>query len=802
MRPVQWRAAERLLMRRLGSMLAVVISFIWPYVAPQASHAQQGIQALQTGGQFGVMTQQQNGMVIQLPSAFRVSRKNGLSLTVDTRWASNYGYRPVEITVKSPKPTKSDHRVTIRFHSDWWSSQRGSVTVEQDFEMQKGSKSATALIACPQYQLATQSFWWDVWIDGVKDRDLSLDRKNQAMVAGTGMTPGGGNGLSMLAVGPSSAQRMLATTGTQEFEALSLPATEFPRRWIDYSCFDVISLSCGELQLLAQSNPSALPAIRHWVAAGGQLWISDAGARWENLAAISKTLAVPATILGLDTTETESQKIDPKNDAAGIAAVAESTVVAWQPVRFGRGGPFGRMVTFLDLTTGTTRVARDQATIDLLQNDPNFTVTDQTYPSNPEGRGRRWPRDSSRSFVDQPLGLGAFRAFRGDQQTIQFLATLPIVAVDPNAVGEVTRPPLTALQLALRTTRRWDTRHGMKPDEANADFPKLLVPDVGLAPVTEFQVLITLFVLAVGPANYWLLKRYNRLHLLVLTVPLAAVLLTSSLFAYAILSDGFGTTVRAQSVTTLDQRTGDAACWTRLSYYAGLVPGQGLTMPDDVTVYPIIPGWNDTGVDASIGAARELMWKGGEAKMTRGWLRSRTPMQYLTVRARKSPYRIELTPAAGKIRAVNQLGTKIHFLLVVDKHGQFFGGEQLANESKWVLEPITRVDAIRRFRQLFTDNQPEAPLALAGEDSDFQIIQRRQSRRMMSRQYGLQYSEQRLDANLLNDTLANLAGTSGEPALQLPPRSYVAVTETGSEVTLGISGAEEQASFHVLIGRW
>ena len=241
---------------------------------------------------------------------------------------------------------------------------------------------------------------------------------------------------------------------------------------------------------------------------------------------------------------------------------------------------------------------------------------------------------------------------------------------DPNAVDNETGRAPTPLGMALRASRRWDSRHGMKPDDANHDFAKLLVPGVGLAPVTEFQVLITLFVLAIGPLNYWVLKRYNRLQLLVLTVPLAAMLLTGSLFAYAILSDGFGTTVRAQSVTTLDQRTGDAACWSRLSYYAGLAPGQGLTMPDDVAVYPIIPGWNDTDVDASIGAARELEWADHEAKMTRGWLRSRTPMQYLTVRARKSPHRLELTPAGGKIRAVNQLGTAIRFVLVTDKRRQ------------------------------------------------------------------------------------------------------------------------------------
>ncbi len=757
----------------------------------------------QAGGQAGVVMQQQNGVQAHMPMIYPVSRRSGLSLTIDTRWANNYGYRPLEVTVKSPRPTTADHLITIRIQTGWMSSQRGSMTVEQDFEMLQGSTTATALVACPQYQLTTQYYSWDVWIDGVKDKDLSRDKKYPVTAVGTGMAPGAGNGLSVLAVGPSGRQRWLTTPNTQEFEVLSLPAKEFPQRWIDYTCFDVISLSRDELQSVAQSNPTALTAIRHWADAGGQVWISDAGASWEHLADVAKVLGVPSTIMGVDEAAAENMEGDADNDSKTEDAVDESvTASAWRPVRFGRDGPLGRVVTFLDLNNGTTRVARDQATIDLLQNDPNFAVTNQSYETEPEGTGRRWPGDSSRWFVDQRLGLGTLRAFRGQQASILFPPGQPIVAADPTAEEEGPARVQSPLQLALRATRRWDSRHGMRPDGANQDFAKLLVPDVGLAPVTEFQVLITLFVLAIGPLNYWVLKRYNRLQLLVLTVPLAAMLLTGSLFAYAILSDGFGTTVRAQSVTTLDQRTGDAACWSRLSYYAGLAPGQGLTMPDDVAVYPIIPGWNDSGVDASIGAERELMWEENEAKMTRGWLRSRTPTQYLTVRARKSPHRLELTPAAGKIRAANQLGTGIRFVLVTDKDGQLFSGEKLARESKSVLEPIERVDAIRRLRQLITENQPEAPPALAGEDTDFQIMQRRQSRRMMNRQFGLQYSEQRLEANLLGDALAELAGLSGQPALSLPPRSYVAVTETGPEVVLGIPSAEEQASFHVLIGRW
>lgn len=781
--------------------------------APLPARALQPTNIPRRPAPFGAVTQQQNGFVAQMPVNYNVSRDSGLSLSIDTRWMNNYGYRPVDVAITSPVPTKTDRLITIRIHCNSWSSQRGSITVEQDFELLQGSTTATAAIAFPQYQLAGQSYWWDVWIDGKKDKDLSRERDSLLVVSGSGMGPGGGNGLAVLAVGPRGQQRSIGTTSAQGIEIMTMPISDFPRRWIDYTCFDVVSLSRAELQaLVAQPTPNSMSAIRHWVEAGGQVWINDAGANWEHIPAIAGVFGVATVIAGVSEVPSE-QPIDagdelssenplddvnneeepPKQDPPGAA---------WLPVRFGTAGPLGRVVTFLDLKNNTTRVERDQATIEQLQSDPNFAITNQEFQQETEPTRRRWPRDSRRAFVDHPLGLGVVRAFRGNYSAILSSAGAPNAFLHPNSGEEFASRPTSPLALALRATRRWDARHGMKPDDANLDFPRLLVPGVGLAPVTEFRVLITLFVVLIGPVNYWLLKRVGKLYLLVLTVPLAAAVLTSSLFAYALLSDGFGTTVRAQSLTTLDQQTGNAACWSRLSYYSGLAPSQGLVMPDDLVLYPIIPGWNDADIDASVGASRELVWENEQAKLTRGWLRSRTPMQYLAIRSRQSPSRLELTPAAEQIRAVNNLGTAIRFVLVIDSENKLFTGENLAPESKAVLLPIERADAIRRLRKLFTDHTPEAPPALSGDTSTLPMTRRGRSRRLISRQFGLQYSEQRLDANLLNDALAELTGLNGQPALNLPPQSYVAITESGPEVALGIPEATEEASFHVIIGRW
>jgi hypothetical protein len=324
---------------------------------------------------------------------------------------------------------------------------------------------------------------------------------------------------------------------------------------------------------------------------------------------------------------------------------------------------------------------------------------------------------------------------------------------------------------------------------------------MGLAPVTEFQILITLFVVGIGPVNYYVLKRWRRLHLMVLTVPLAAAAVTLSLFAYAVLTDGFGTTVRANSYTAIDQRTGESACWSRLSYYSGLAPRSGLTMPDDVAVYPIVPDWNASSIESVVNSKRDLRWVPGEGRMTRGWLRSRTPTQYLTIRARSSPMRLELQPVRDRLRAKNSLGTQIEYVVVADEANKFWSGESLADGKVEFLSPVERLDAVDRFRKIVTERSPVKPDALVDGNSRSSTYQRRRWMAMRGR-YSAYSGNESFDANLANASIATLAGTDGQEGLALPPRSYVAVTTTGPEVVFGMDGVEEEASFHVIVGQW
>jgi hypothetical protein len=767
--PIRWPTAAKCTLRWV-----LAASKVCAFVLGVAANTSYGQSAAATAS-----TAQPNGFVVQLPNKKVVSRRSGLRLEFDTRWVNNYGYRPIRVRVKSPKPTTADHLITIRLYagsSDW---RAGSTGVEQDFNMPMGSTSAETVIDCPQYY-SGHRYWWDAWVDGVKDDDLSVNMYTAWQF--TAANPGNPTSTNLKFLMLSSSQHgyQVFNPRANLFEALGLELGDLPERWIDYTSFDVISLTPAELIAVASKRPKAFEAISRWVRSGGQLWVGDAGPDWERLGGVERLLGMEA-----GNSDDISQR-------------------GWKPVEFRSRRGRNRSKTFIHLPTGASRVVRDPAVMAQLERDADWTVAQDARPRNDDAadRGKR-PADSSEWFVQRRFGFGTVRGFRGVEVPAEIELMLMGFGVSP---PDSSRPP-TSLQIAMNTMRSWESRHGMRPEAANLDFANFLVPGVGQAPVTEFRVLITLFVLAIGPANYWLLKRTNRLHLLVLTVPLLAAVLTVGLFGYALLSDGLGTLVRVRSVTTLDQRTGDAVCWARLSYYAGLAPSRGLVMPDDVAVYPILSGWNEGADPSRFDVARMMEWQpaaagaAGEQRLSQGWLRSRTPTQFLTVRARRSPYRLSLAPAEDRLTAKNELGTAIHYVAASDEQGNFFVGQDIGEHATQELQSATQLDVLKKLRPLVVENEPEMPAALV-EESTALVEMQRQQRRWYLNRYGMDYSTERLAGNLLSDSVTELVGIGGGPALDLPPRSYVAITETGPEVAIGVPSAKLEASFHVVLGKW
>lgn len=728
-----------------------------------------------------------HGAIVATPSDGTYSKANELRAIVDTRWANNYGYRPIRVRILSRQAAKSEQRITFRLHIA--GSEQQPLEVEQSFDLPQGAKEAEMTLRVPEFH-GDDRCWWSVWVDGTRDRELSLDESESWNIGATGNTRSLGTTLNFFLVKDSARSRRLVTSTSEPIATTTFGLADLPIHWIDYSAVDVVVLGPTELTQLQATRLKALTALRRWVHAGGQLWVHSIGANWDELAEVERCLDIESTLPLPEPLSADGGTDTVRGDESVIAR-------GWRPIPIATGSG-SVAVRVQHIPSGRTRTVSDPASIARLKLDPTYNVTNEPVRSLPLDAIAE--KDSARWYLERPVGMGRVRIFRGGWDPVGFSMAWRLLGGGMPNQPPFEPIPKTPVTAAIDTTRDWQARHGLTPGLANADFADFLIPGVGLAPVTEFRVLITLFVLVIGPLNYWLLMRVNRLHLLLLTVPALSLALTASLFGYAVVSDGLRAIVRVRSFTLLDQNTGDAATWARLSYYAGLAPGEGLSFDEDVAVYPILSGWEHSG-DKESEAGNELHLRGGRQHFAKGWLRSRTPAQFLTVRARQSPARLQLKREEDRLQVTNKLGSRILYLAVVDEAGNLLTGQHIDEDASVAVETATHNDGLRVLRELMLQNRPTMPpeLAAARPASTNQSSQRQQYfRRRASPDFGLE----QLSENTMNASIASIVDSNAETVVNIPRRSYIAVTETNPEVDLGLADVEEEASFHVIQGNW
>jgi len=683
---------------------------------------------------------------------------NGVAFTADARWVDGNGYRPVQISVVPLTPPVADRTLQVEFLvSRNWRDQY-DLRVVQDIEIPASSGPVEATMAVPQY-VYWNAYRINVSEDGRLRKRLSTNgwvrvgnRTNDladclpaVVVVGAELPD-----TNALAASLSTHILLYDQYSSDSVPANRLPnlatrtAAQLPQRWIDYSNVDILCMSLDELAALQRPDPQKFRAVCQWVAAGGNLWVYDIGDDWQRIGRLEGLLGLPPGA-GDDTRDPLAR--------------------GWQePNARQYGKPVRGAIS------------------------SNVPIIEDNVTERPAARPRSLP------------GRPEFLLRQYDAGLIVALA-----AGDPFP-GQ---PDQWAWLLNSMGSHRWlwYQRHGVSMRGTNPDYWKFLIPDVGLAPVVEFCVLITLFVLAIGPLNYWLLRRWGRIHLLVVTIPGSAALVTFLLFAYALVSDGLGTRVRVRSVTYLDQRRGQAACWSRLSYYAGLAPSRGMEFPADVVVLPLqfIPPAAANFIPGGSGLApepRDLIWR-EDQRLVSGWLRSRTPTQYLAVRSRASRVGLDVVAAAGgeKLQVTNGLTTPIRQLLVRSLEGDYYWVSDLAADDTAGAAPIEAGEGLQRLAKTYSENRPRLPPRLDQQNYGGMFG-------MPNRMYyafsssGRQVAPATQQTGRLERSLAQITGGSAADPTPLAPGCYCAVVEQSPEVVLGIRGAREEESYHVIFGRW
>ena len=699
------------------------------------------------------------GAVTTLPVS-GTPNKTGLTLQIESDWVdSDGGYRPVTVTVKCVPPPLGDRTLKIALRSDGY--RQGSYAVSQDLELPAGAASASIVIPVPQFGrgmfLSVVTAENGQTIDDLSAQWLATSSRPQST---------GEPQLLHISENPATSDldafyRQPSTPGSGtviQSDAIGRKLADVPNEWVDLSALDFIALSADELELMARTAPRTWQAVRDWTAAGGNLCIYDVGGNFEQLGAIDELLGDRPPLAGRESTGPLEPWIDcdpallPELDAAGFPVVA------------------GDDEADLDPMAAAEPVASTPAILAAIK---RIAARVQT--------------EGERPFRSRAFALGRVVALK---------ASVPFPAATDPARSEMLSQWLWVRATVGADRSNWIRRHGVVFEGANPDFWNLLIPGVGLPPVNTYRVLISLFVIVIGPVNYFLLRRLRRLHYLLFIVPASAALVTLALLGYALMSDGLSTRLRARSYTLVDQRSGRAVTWARLSYYAGLSPYGGLTFDRDTAVYPFS---YETG--RSSGGRLPLETKLGQLQhLEHGWLPARTPTQFLAVRSAAQRKRLKITPREKGIEVTNELGMDVAQLVVVDPSGRMYHLFRLAAGQQALAEPLAAAPADGASAALPTPLVAALMKRPAGE----LVVQPGNSTSFFGMNRSAYYMPGRTatgGSSLLEQRLKQFERAGMGPAV-LGPGSYLAIVERADPAILGVAEAVEDNSLHVVEGRW
>ena len=679
-------------------------------------------------------------MTVTVPQ-LAVGPKNvtGLQVMLDPDWLDNFGYRPVKVFVTVVATAGQERDLAIRLTSEPVYYQRGL------------TQAVTGRVVIPSGAAVGQVFlltltvpqcppWYSAKLEVLEDgRPWEQLTATGVMISSSGSPYGSGtrNQIASLSYQPS--QGVTTSIGTAN---VSFRTADLPTRWLDYTGVEVAFSSVPELEDLIQNFPAQATALRHWMTTGGILCVKGLDDDWNDLAKVEKLFPL--------------KKADRWSTLDKWQPHFQAILTMEKPLSDG-GDPLG-----IDISPETIRVF--------------------------EQRKKEIAAAIQSSRVSE-FGMGLI--FATNNSMMDYGSSWVHLWGQGSSPYQIEEPSRT----------NWEARHGIAYEHDNGDFWNFLIPGVGFAPVWQFLTLITLFVVVVGPVNYYLLKKWKRIPLLLLTVPTAAAIVTVCLIGYAFLSDGLGVRVRTRSYTEIDQSTGAAVCWSRLSYYAGMAPANGLTFHDDTAVYPL-PAWS-LEQDETGRTHRETIWDGDKQKLVSGWLNSRTPTQFITVRARHTPARlnVQATADGSAVKVNNLLGTRIQELLVVDEAGKVFTGKDIAADKIATLDTPDAAIAETALRELIDQHTPQIPPEVA----DSQNSGNWGSPGFRNNFYPKASNNDNLPpvtqgTSRMETTIARLREKLRWGKFE--PRTYIAIVDRSPEVEIGLDSARDEDSFHIIVGKW
>lgn len=525
-----------------------------------------------------------------------------------------------------------------------------------------------------------------------------------------------------------------------------VPLDELPADWLPYTAADVVVASWRQLRQLEKDRPEVLLAIARWTRGGGNLIVygvvgSEQAAEFDpRQASAAETVRPVEKLFGMTPAGEWGGKLgcdwhraDPRDVSEHVAGVSDQS----DHYSYAHGMEVEDESEQEDAVVIRTQLSALRSELPFAWREHGFgTVLVVFEESIPDRQPPFW------SWVFNTIGTDKWK---------------------------------------------WRDRHAITYTAENRHFRNLLIPGVGMAPTVVFQVLITLFVILIGPVLYFVAARTKRLHYLLFIVPAAALAVCVGLFAYALFADGLGIRQRARTFTYLDQRTGEAVTWSRLSYYAGLAPGDGLRFSAETAVYPLPPSIDHTA------ATRRLTWDDRQ-RLEDNWLPSRTPIQLVAVKPEQTSLGLAIDADDDSFRVENNLGQPVEMVILRDADGNYFRAASIAAGDAAAAGELDPLQAKTELLELFQENRLKDEIGAVPTTSAYS------GRNYYGSYYYGHHGQDIGDADSRLEQAMTEALSGAAP--DLPRRSYVAILARNPFAEPGHPRALEEMSFHVVRGTW
>ena len=696
------------------------------------------------------VAQGETGGVLTLPGR---APTNGLTMTLDSRWVVGSGYHPIRVTIalspRAPSPRQRTFRVELRMIG---TVQREPHLVSQFLNIEQGDGAGEATILVPQT---------DAWT--MTDVTVYEDGRSLGEISG----------------------RVSLQQASTDDVSEARPAALFIDD--DTPVLDDRAQLIAELQIGQRRNERKIP----WVSA-----LSSLRYRRNTSMNFRQNRALDSQVL-----------MQLQNDKRGALMPAKSLPNQWLAYT-----SVDLIVCTLDQwqTLRREEAARYETLRRWIRAGGNLVLVDPDMKSRvgevgpaieayfpetslPVGRGglvingSSWSQSmgsiEDRNRPDRKLEPGEVSRIWSVQ-----LGMGQAVAVDGNLYDF--QPQSFRQILNSMSSHRWTwfQRNGISKLRHGSDYNFYEIPGVGDPPLLTFLGSITLFVIAIGPVNYLLLRRWKRLYLLLVTVPVGAAIVTATIFITALVADGLGTRVMVRSCTVLDQPRGEATTWSRQTYYAGVKPSQGLNFSDDTAAYPIL--------NPTVNLFREtrrnprtLHWEDGKQMMTNGYLSSRRMEQFLVIEPEQTTAAVDVTASESGLTITNRLGANIRLLVLRDETGTLYSVRGVAESAEATLETTDAPNAMAALRGLISDANPRTQRTNRYVRYDYQFER-------------FQYQQLDMDAGVVDFAPSRMEKLI-QGALGLPTAgSYFAVLDQSPWAEIGTKATLVDGGLHLVRARW